>query len=125
MSKVKPVAGSTDTALPEMPPRPQVWGMRTEPDWFGASAAAETTSTPRGGIVRSVESVALMVMRNVEDHVLRKPGQSINVRVPVDVALYILNGKRNTLATLEHKYGLSINLVADQLRDILNPRLQR
>src|SRR5213075_2883031 len=35
------------------------------------------------GLVRSVESVALMVMRAVEDHVLRKPGQSINVRVPV------------------------------------------
>jgi ribonuclease E len=65
------------------------------------------------GLVRSVESVALMVMRNIEDHVLRRPGQSINVRVPVDVALYILNGKRNTLATLELKFGLSINLVAD------------
>src|SRR5690606_18189075 len=65
------------------------------------------------GLVRSVESVALMVMRNVEDHVLRKPGQSINVRVPVDVALYILNTKRGTLATLEMKYGLSITIVAD------------
>lgn len=52
-------------------------------------------------------------MRNVEDHVLRKPGMSINVRVPTDVALYILNGKRMTLSALEQKYGLSINLVAD------------
>ncbi|MBI4921578.1 MAG: Rne/Rng family ribonuclease [Devosia nanyangense] len=65
------------------------------------------------GLVRSVESVALMVMRNVEDHVLKKPGQSINVRVPVDVALYILNTKRHTLNGLEAKYGLSITLVAD------------
>ncbi len=65
------------------------------------------------GLVRSVESVALMVMRNVEDHVLKRPGQSINVRVPVDVALYILNTKRGTLATLEMKHGLSITLVAD------------
>ncbi|MBN9307837.1 ribonuclease E/G, partial [Devosia sp.] len=65
------------------------------------------------GIVRSVESLALMVMRNVEDHVLRKPGQSINVRVPTDVALYILNTKRGTLNTLEAKYGLSITIVAD------------
>jgi ribonuclease E len=65
------------------------------------------------GLVRSVESVALMVMRNVEDHVLKKPGQSINVRVPVDVALYILNSKRQTLSNLEIKYGLSITLVAD------------
>ncbi len=65
------------------------------------------------GLVRSVESVALMVMRNVEDHVLKRPGQSINVKVPVDVALYILNGKRGTLATLELKHGLTITLVAD------------
>ncbi|MEQ1768541.1 MAG: Rne/Rng family ribonuclease [Devosia sp.] len=65
------------------------------------------------GLVRSVESVALMVMRNVEDHVMKKPGQSINVRVPVDVALYILNSKRGTLSTLELKHNLSINLVAD------------
>ena len=65
------------------------------------------------GLVRSVESLALMVMRNVEDHVLRKPGQSINVRVPTDVALYILNTKRGTLNALEAKYGLSITIVAD------------
>jgi ribonuclease E len=65
------------------------------------------------GIVRSTESLALMVMRQVEDQVLRKPGQSINVKVPTDVALYILNSKRQTLTQLEAKYGLSINIVAD------------
>jgi ribonuclease E len=65
------------------------------------------------GLVRSVESIALMVMRNVEDHVLRKPGMSINVRVPTDVALYILNSKRLTLNGLEAKYGLSVTIVAD------------
>lgn len=65
------------------------------------------------GLVRSVESLALMVMRNVEDHVMKKPGQSINLRVPTDVALYILNSKRGTLNMLEAKYSLSITIVAD------------
>jgi ribonuclease E len=65
------------------------------------------------GLVRSVESVALMVMRAVEDHVLRKPGQSINVRMPTDVALYVLNTKRVTLNGLEQKYDLSITVAAD------------
>jgi len=65
------------------------------------------------GVVRSVESVALLVMRAVEDHVLRKPGQSINVKVPTDVALYILNTKRGSLNGLEAKYNLSITIVAD------------
>ncbi len=65
------------------------------------------------GLVRSVESVALMVMRQVEDHVMKKPGQSINLKVPTDVALYILNAKRHTLSGLEAKYDLSINVMAD------------
>jgi len=65
------------------------------------------------GIVRSVESLALMVMRQVEDHVLRRPGHSVNVKVPTDVALYILNAKRHVLSQLEAKYQLSITLVAD------------
>ena len=65
------------------------------------------------GVVRSVESLALMVMRSIEDHLLRKPGNSINVRVPTDVALYILNAKRSSLSALEAQYDLSITVTAD------------
>ncbi|MHA6690508.1 Rne/Rng family ribonuclease [Devosia sp. A449] len=65
------------------------------------------------GLVRSVESLALMIMRHIEEHVLRRQGQSINVRVPVDVALYILNFKRETLVALEIRNQLSITITAD------------
>ncbi|KFL27985.1 ribonuclease E, partial [Devosia riboflavina] len=65
------------------------------------------------GLVRSTESLALMIMRHVEDHVLRKQGQSINVRVPTDVALYVLNYKRDTLTALEARNALSITITAD------------
>jgi len=65
------------------------------------------------GLVRSTESLALMIMRHIEDHVLRKQGQSINVRVPTDVALYILNFKRDTLTALESRNALSITITAD------------
>ena len=65
------------------------------------------------GLVRSTESLALMIMRHVEDHVLRKQGQSINVRMPTDVALYVLNFKRDTLTALEARNSLSITITAD------------
>jgi len=65
------------------------------------------------GLVRSTESLALMIMRHIEDHVLRKQGQSINVRVPTEVALYILNYKRDTLSQLEARNNLSITITAD------------
>ena len=65
------------------------------------------------GLVRSTESMALMIMRHIEDHVMRKQGQSINVRLPIEVALYILNFKRETLTALEQRNNLSITITAD------------
>lgn len=65
------------------------------------------------GIIRSVESLSLMVMRAIEDHVVRKPGVSINVRVPMEVALYILNMKRVALSDMESKNSLSITISAE------------
>ncbi len=67
------------------------------------------------GIVRSVESLALMVVRAIEDHVQRKPGNSINVKVSADVASFILNAKRDSLSYLESKNDISISVFADVL----------
>ena len=65
------------------------------------------------GIVRSTESLAIMVMRAIEDHVQRKPNQSINVLAPSDTALFLLNNKRNSMVELEKKYNLSITILSD------------
>jgi len=65
------------------------------------------------GLVRSVDSLSLMVMRAIEDQVMRKQGQSINVKVPTDVALYLLNAKRSQLLVLEQRFGLAIAITAD------------
>lgn len=65
------------------------------------------------GIVRSTDSVALFVLRTLEDHLLRNATHHLNVRAPVEVALYILNQKRQHLADLETRFGLSISITAD------------
>lgn len=65
------------------------------------------------GLVRSVESLALMVMRAIEDQVMRRPGQAINVKVASEVALYILNAKRPALSILEQRYNLAISITAE------------
>ncbi len=65
------------------------------------------------GIVRSVESMALMVMRAIEDHIQRKSDHSINVLTPTKTALFLLNAKRNSLAELEAKYDISISISND------------
>ncbi len=65
------------------------------------------------GHVRSASSVALHVIRAIEDYLLRNGGHHITVRTSADTALYVLNHKRETLVDMEHRFGLRITVAAD------------
>jgi ribonuclease E len=66
------------------------------------------------GIVRSTESVALHVLRSLEDQLLKGVTHHLTVRTRTAVALYILNQKRRHLADLEARFGLVITIAADE-----------
>jgi ribonuclease E len=66
------------------------------------------------GIVRSTESVALHVLRSLEDQLLKGVTHHLTVRTRTAVALYILNQKRRHLADLEQRFGLVITITADE-----------
>ncbi|MCL6229899.1 Rne/Rng family ribonuclease [Bartonella bilalgolemii] len=65
------------------------------------------------GNIRSESSVALHVMRSIEEYLLHNSQYNIIVRTPVTIALYVLNHKRHILVNLETRFGLSINIEAD------------
>ena len=60
------------------------------------------------GIVRSVESTSLRLLRGLEEEGQRLRASSIVVRSAADVAIYALNQKRRELARIESDYGLTI-----------------
>jgi ribonuclease E len=60
------------------------------------------------GIVRSVESTALRVLRALDEEGQRGRAAAVSVRVANEVALYTLNQKRRELARMEVDYGMSI-----------------
>ncbi|WP_321340589.1 ribonuclease E/G [Breoghania sp.] len=64
------------------------------------------------GMIRSVESVALHVLRALEDHLLRHSDHHLTVKTQPAVALYILNQKRHHLMELEQRFGLTITISA-------------
>ncbi len=66
------------------------------------------------GVIRSTESVALHVLRTIEDQLLRNASHNLNVRIRTEVALYIINQKRHYLTDIEERYGISMNLLADE-----------
>ncbi|GGA81582.1 hypothetical protein GCM10011491_06120 [Brucella endophytica] len=65
------------------------------------------------GFIRSASSVGLHVMRSIEEYLLRHSTHNIIVRTPVSTALYVLNHKRRNLADLEARFGLTIDIEAD------------
>lgn len=82
------------------------------------ASVLESTTQPcphcsGSGYIRSESSVALHVIRSIEEYLLRNGGNNIIVRTPVSTALYVLNHKRKVLADLEEQFGLNIDVEAD------------
>ena len=69
------------------------------------------------GQVRSIASLSLQILRALEDHLLRHSGHHLHVRARPEVALYVLNQKRQHLAQLENRFGLTITIEAEAPHD--------
>jgi ribonuclease E len=65
------------------------------------------------GHVRSVSSVALQLLRGIEEILMKGATHNLVVRTRTDVALYVLNHKRGHLRDLEDAFKVSLAVVAD------------
>ena len=66
------------------------------------------------GHVRSDSSVALHVVRAIEEFLLKDSRSHITVKTATATALYVLNHKRSSLVELERRFGVIITLEADE-----------
>jgi ribonuclease E len=64
------------------------------------------------GIIRSTESVALAVLRGIEDALMGGHPSSLVATTTAQVALYILNNKRRYITDMEAHHGISISVQA-------------
>ncbi len=65
------------------------------------------------GHVRSQSSVALHVLRGVEEYLLKNTTHDITVRTTPEIALYLLNHKRSSIVDYENRFGVSIFIESD------------
>jgi ribonuclease E len=65
------------------------------------------------GHVRSVSSVALQLLRSLEEVLMKGATHNLVVRTRTDVALYVLNHKRGHLRDLENAFKVSLAVIAD------------
>ena len=66
------------------------------------------------GFVRATASVALHILRSIEEALLKSASHNLVLRTRTEVALYILNQKRGHLRELETRFGVTITIAADE-----------
>lgn len=64
------------------------------------------------GLVRSDDSQALSILREIEEEAIRKRTKEILATVPVGISNYLMNHKRENIALIESQYGISIIIEA-------------
>ncbi|HWA23374.1 MAG TPA: Rne/Rng family ribonuclease, partial [Caulobacterales bacterium] len=65
------------------------------------------------GRVRSVESSALRLLRALDEEAIKGRGEVVEARAPTEVALYLLNEKREAIARLEESRRVRIRVTAN------------
>jgi ribonuclease E len=63
------------------------------------------------GTIRGIESMALAIIRIVEEDAIKPHTAQIQVQVPIDVATFIINEKRELIASIEKHHKVSILII--------------
>ncbi len=63
------------------------------------------------GVIRSIESTALHVLRLIQDAAMKENTGEVHAQVPVDVATFLLNEKRAELFGMEERLDVSVMLI--------------
>src|SRR5215207_691502 len=66
------------------------------------------------GVMRATPSVALHLLRTLEETLIRNAANNLIVRTREEVAFYVLNHKRTHVHDLESRFGVHIDIVPDE-----------
>ncbi|KPU84251.1 ribonuclease [Marinosulfonomonas sp. PRT-SC04] len=65
------------------------------------------------GLIRSDENLALSILRQLEEEGTRKRSREVLLKAPVGITNYLMNNKREHIAQIEARYGMSVRIEAD------------
>ncbi len=65
------------------------------------------------GLLRSDDNVALNILRQLEEEGVRGRSKEVLIKAPVSIANFLMNGKREHIAEIEARYGMSVRIECD------------
>ena len=92
---------------------------------LGESALEVCSRCSGQGTVRNVESLALSILRIIEEEAMKEKTGKVLAQLPVDVATFLLNEKRSILSAIEERNGIEVLLIPNRRLESPNYELQR
>lgn len=77
------------------------------------------------GVIRDVESISLAILRLIEEEALKERTAEVRARVPMQVAAFLLNEKRNAITKIELRTRVRIFILPDEHLDTPHFDVQR
>ncbi len=65
------------------------------------------------GLIRSDDNMALQILRQIEEEGVRRRSREVLVKCPIGIANYLMNQKREHVAMIEARYGMSVRIEGD------------
>jgi ribonuclease E len=65
------------------------------------------------GLIRSDDNLALSILRTIEEEGTRRRSREVLIKAPVGIANFLMNQKREHIAHIEARYGLSVRIEGD------------
>ncbi|WP_298910866.1 ribonuclease E/G [uncultured Aliiroseovarius sp.] len=65
------------------------------------------------GLIRSDDNLALNILRQLEEEGVRRRSREVLVKAPVGIVNFLMNNKREHIAQIEARYGMSVRIEAD------------
>ena len=65
------------------------------------------------GLLRSDDNVALSILRSLEEEGVRGRSKEVLIKAPISIANFLMNGKREHIAEIEGRYGMSVRIECD------------
>jgi len=65
------------------------------------------------GLLRSDDNVSLAIIRALEEEGVRGRSKEVLIKAPIGIANFLMNGKREHIAEIEARYGMSVRIECD------------
>ncbi|MEP2920339.1 ribonuclease E/G [Sulfitobacter sp.] len=65
------------------------------------------------GLIRSDDNLALSILRAIEEEGTRRRSREVLIKAPIGIANFLMNQKREHIAHIEARYGMSVRIEGD------------